>query len=383
MTTKPYVINRMSNRTAEILIYQPIGDSWFEEGLTAKQFADDLKAAGDVRRIDVRINSVGGSVFDGLAIYNALANHAANIVAHIDGVALSMASVIAMAADTINMAENGLMMVHNPRGAAMGEAKDLMKVVEALDKSRDSIVMAYRSKTQLDEDRIRELMDAETWMTASEAKELGFVDDVSPALQVAASFDLIAETETVGLVVPQHVAAQFKKEKKMSQSQPAQPVQPQPATLAELQALGADAQFIIDQLSANATLGDAQRALVAKLQAEVETLRNEKQSLLLQQQTPQPAVTPTATPQAAPPPTATPQAATTQPPAEGIAPLANNSTPGNATPAPPKVVDHGEIFDREFKRHRAAGMSAKSAMDQVYKDFPELKQQILADAGRI
>jgi hypothetical protein len=113
--------------------------------------------------------------------------------------------------------------------------------------------------------------------------------------------------------------------------------------------------------------------LVAKLQAEVETLRNENQSLLSQQQTQQPAATPTVSP----------QAATTQPPAEGIAPLANNSTPGNATPAPPKVVDHGEIFDREFKRHRAAGMSAKSAMDQVYKDFPELKQQILADAGRI
>ena len=97
---------------AEILIYEDVGEGWFG-GVTAKQFADELKALGSVKTINLRLNSAGGDVFDGLAIYRRLVDHPAKIVSHIDGLAASIASVIAMAGDEIRISESGFLMIHN------------------------------------------------------------------------------------------------------------------------------------------------------------------------------------------------------------------------------------------------------------------------------
>lgn len=167
---------------AEIHIYEEIG-YW---GVNAKQFADDLKGLRGISTIQLRINSPGGSVFDGTAIYNCLKQHPATVVAYIDGLAASMASVIAMAADRIVMPENALMMIHNPWTVSYGDAEQLRKDADLLDKVKASLISAYRRSGKSD-DEIAALMDAETWFTGEEAVAAGFADEVEAAIPLAAS----------------------------------------------------------------------------------------------------------------------------------------------------------------------------------------------------
>ena len=171
---------------AEIIIYDEIG-YW---GITAKDFLDDLKALGPVAEITVRINSPGGMVFDGLAIHNALKRHAAKVTVYVDGIAASIASVIVMAGDTVVMPENALMMIHDPMGFAVGNAETMKEMAEILDKIKASLVSAYRNKTGLEDEKIAELMAAETWLSAAEAVEMGFADAIEAPMEIAATFDL-------------------------------------------------------------------------------------------------------------------------------------------------------------------------------------------------
>lgn len=368
-TDKPYVINRMANKTAEVLIYEQIGESLFEEGITAKRFASDIKALGEVRRIDVRINSPGGSVFDGLAIYNTLKQHKATVVAHIDGIALSMASVIAMAADSVMMAANGLMMIHNPRMVAAGDEADLQKAINVLQKSKDGLLKAYAEKTQLPESQISELMSAETWMTADEALEFNFVDEVTGSLDVAARVNL--DEVPFGIAVPAAVRERLGLTYGENDMSEKQEQQPQPATLAQLKAMhGADAEFVVEQLEAGATVNDALNALNAKLAEQLKVAGNERAQVEqeLQKATEQKAEEP-APAQEEKPAKAAPKAA------EGVEPLANNSQPGNAETVPaPK--DPFELFAREFRRLRAEGLNADEAIARVHQLYPETKPQV-------
>ncbi len=159
---------------AEILLYDEI--SWW--GITAEAFRRELDAI-TAPTINLRINSPGGDVFESLAIYNAVREHPARVVAHIDGLAASMASVIALAADEVRMAENAFLMVHNPWSLVIGNAVDLRKEADLLDKVAGSLVMAYRNKTGATDEQIAAWMDAETWFTAAEAAEAGFADEVA------------------------------------------------------------------------------------------------------------------------------------------------------------------------------------------------------------
>ncbi|QCO07529.1 head maturation protease, ClpP-related [Azospirillum argentinense] len=162
-----------------IYLYDEIG-YW---GVTAKDFADDLKALGPVTALTVRINSGGGEFFAGLAIGNLLRTHAAKVTVKIDGLAGSIASVIAMAGDTVEMPSNAMMMVHNVSWWASGTAEDLRETADVMDQMRKSLVAAYRAKTGLDDAKLDELLtDSGTWMTAAEAKELGFCDVVTDAV---------------------------------------------------------------------------------------------------------------------------------------------------------------------------------------------------------
>lgn len=186
---KWYDIKATGKRSAEIVIYEEIG-GW---GVSAKQFIEDLKAAGDLADIVLRLNSPGGSVFDGMAIYNQLKAHPAQVTVHIDGLAASMASVIAMAGDLIVMPDNAMMMIHNPWTVAIGDAEDLRKNADMLDKVKKAIQSAYMTRTGKSEQDISDMMDAETWLTGSEAVAMGFADETTEQMDIAASvknFDL-------------------------------------------------------------------------------------------------------------------------------------------------------------------------------------------------
>lgn len=180
-------IKILNAERGEIRIDGEIGGGWFEESpVTAKQFAKDLKALGKPKALDIYINSPGGSVFDGQAIYNQIKRHAAKKTAYIEGLAASIASVIAMAADEIVIPENALMMVHRASGVVAGDAGDMRRTAETLERVESGMIAAYVAKTGRDADDIQELMNAETWMTGAEAVALGFADRVGDPIEATA-----------------------------------------------------------------------------------------------------------------------------------------------------------------------------------------------------
>ncbi len=181
-----YEIKASAKKAAEITLYDEIG-MW---GITAKDFIGDLKALGEIDSLTVYINSPGGNVYDGNAIYNALKRTGANITVYIDGLAASMASAIAMVGNKIIMPSNAFMMIHNPWNCVAGEAEDFQKAAERLSKIRDVMADIYQSRTGLELSEIKEIMDAETWMTAEEAVQKGFADETEDAVEMAAHFDL-------------------------------------------------------------------------------------------------------------------------------------------------------------------------------------------------
>jgi ATP-dependent Clp endopeptidase proteolytic subunit ClpP/HK97 family phage major capsid protein len=185
-----YKVFAKADGEMEIWIYEEIGEGWYG-GLSARQFAKDVEAAGDsITRITLHINSPGGDTFDGNAIYNILKQHKAKVVVFVDGIAASIASIIAMAGDEIHIAENALMMIHNPWTMSIGYAEDLRKTAELLDTIRGTLIKTYTRRTGQSEKKIGELMDAETWMNSDEAIELGFADDIVEAMEAAAHYDL-------------------------------------------------------------------------------------------------------------------------------------------------------------------------------------------------
>jgi ATP-dependent Clp endopeptidase proteolytic subunit ClpP len=208
---KPWIFTAKAGGVLEILLYEVIGqDFWTGEGTTAKSFAEDLKAAGAVSKIHLRVNSPGGSVFDGLAIYNTLLSHGAKVTAQVDGLAASIASVIIMAASEISMGDNAMMMIHNPSTVIAGDSNDMRKMAETMDKVKTSMITAYRRHSTQSEAQIATLMDAETWMTAQETVDNGFAEKVitpeGDDADVAANFgQMFAKFRKV----PQQIAARF------------------------------------------------------------------------------------------------------------------------------------------------------------------------------
>jgi ATP-dependent protease ClpP protease subunit len=162
----------------EILIYSDIGpEEW--GGVSAKAVKAQLDTMKDAAEITVRINSPGGDVFDGFAIYNLLAQHPAKINVKVDGWAASAASVIAMAGDTVEIAANALMMIHNPWTMAIGDASSMRKTADLLEQIKGSIVTTYKAKTTLSDDDISALMDAETWFDAQGAMDAGLATAIT------------------------------------------------------------------------------------------------------------------------------------------------------------------------------------------------------------
>lgn len=188
---------------AELHIYGEIGPY----GITAKSVADALKPFAGARQINVRINSPGGDVFDGNAIYNLLKSHPANVTVYVDGLAASIASVIAMAGNKIVMAQNAMMMIHDPWTIAVGGADDMRKSAEVMDKIKTTLVSAYRDKSGLNESEIATIMADETWFTAEEAVAMGFADEVAEEVKVDAKFDLSKFKNTPNAILAMHAGA--------------------------------------------------------------------------------------------------------------------------------------------------------------------------------
>lgn len=178
-----YSMRAMARGSVEILLYDEIG-AW---GITAKQFAQDLLACGDVSHINLRIHSPGGDVFGGMAIYNTLKAHPAFVDVYIDGLAASMASVVAMAGNKVHMPANAMMMIHKPWGVQGGDAESMRRYAELLDKVESGLVQAYVSKTGKTAEDIHALLANETWMDGSEAVAAGFADELIEPLKAAAT----------------------------------------------------------------------------------------------------------------------------------------------------------------------------------------------------
>lgn len=172
----------------EFSIYGDISDTKFwEDDVTPKQIKDELDAFPNAKKIFININSGGGSAFAGVAIYNLLKRHKAEKTVYIDGLAASAASVIAMCGDKIIMPQNAMMMIHNAWMIYAGNSKDFLKAVVTLEGVDNAIAETYQKRTGQDIEKIKEMMDAETWLSHKEAKELGFCDESEEAKAVAAS----------------------------------------------------------------------------------------------------------------------------------------------------------------------------------------------------
>lgn len=171
-------------RTIEVYVYGEIG-TW---GITANQFVRDLAAMDDgTSPIVVAFNSIGGDLFDGLAIHNALSRLGERCTGRVDALAASAASVAVCGAHRVVVAENAMLMIHNPWTYASGDAEDLRKVATALDQALEVIIAAYKAKApDVDEVELRRLVNAETWLTAREAVALGLADEVGDGVQIKA-----------------------------------------------------------------------------------------------------------------------------------------------------------------------------------------------------
>jgi len=188
---KYWEVKAKANKTGELLLYGNISsDSFWGDEITPKTIDAELKALGEINTLNVYVNSGGGSVFAGQAIFNIIKRHSASVKnAYVDGLAGSIASIIPMACDKVFMPSNAMMMIHNPSMVARGFSTDLRKAADMLDKVRDVLVGVYVEKSGQDEAKMASLMDAETWLSAKEAIALGLADELQAEVKIAASID--------------------------------------------------------------------------------------------------------------------------------------------------------------------------------------------------
>lgn len=188
---KNWEIKALNDSKAEIYLYSDIGYDWKTDKSTAELFVETLKDLGDISYLDVHINSNGGDVFAGQTIYSLLKRHKAYVTVYVDGLAASIASVIAMAGDKVIIPENAMLMIHNAWTGMYGNSEELRKMADDLDHINNSIVFTYvdKAKGKCDESVIRDLMNKETWLSAKEAFELGLCDEVANPVKIAAKYE--------------------------------------------------------------------------------------------------------------------------------------------------------------------------------------------------
>ena len=170
-------IVKNDDKNAELMLYGDIAESFWGDTISAKEVTEYLTDL-DVENINVYINSNGGVVDTAIAINNALRRHKAKVTVNIDGIAASAATLITCAGDTVKMPKNALFMIHNPLTIAMGDSEEMRKQADVLEKHKNSILETYLQKVNIDKEKLSELMDNETWLSAEEALEYGFIDEI-------------------------------------------------------------------------------------------------------------------------------------------------------------------------------------------------------------
>ena len=166
-------------RTADLFIFGEITSwRWYDEDVSASSFQKDLESIGQVDTLNIHINSCGGDVFEGIAIFNLIKQYNAIKNVYIDGIAGSIASVIAMAGDNIYMSNTSIIMIHNCWTWASGNAEDLRKTADDMDKVMKALKNAYLAKVNIKEERLQELLDEESYLTADECLEMGFCSEI-------------------------------------------------------------------------------------------------------------------------------------------------------------------------------------------------------------
>jgi ATP-dependent protease ClpP protease subunit len=265
--------------SVEISIYDEIGFG----GVTAKDFLAEVKRYKG-QHIHLRINSVGGSVIEGAAIYNSLRRHKGGLTVHVDGLAASMASVIAMAGEEVYIADNAMLMVHNPWSMTMGDADDLRKEADVLDKLKATLVNAYVRKTGMEASTIASMMNEETWLNATQSVAMGFADEIEDGIEAAASVTPASararfDTFTNSMA---RKPAQIKAE----EAAPAEVVAPVAAPVIDVppvdtseEVMTAELQAKVDELQAKLAEAEAEQAASAQtgedVAKEIETLKAE------------------------------------------------------------------------------------------------------------
>ena len=273
MTTNPtfYALEKSGDNETTVTLYDEIGAF----GAGSKQFLGDIgKLSG--QHIHLRINSPGGSVVEGTAIYNALRRHKGGVTVHIDALAASMASVIAMAGAPVLIADNALLMIHNPWTVSMGGSEDLRKEADLLDMLKVNLRNAYVRKTGLGETEIQDMMDKETWLDAVDAVALGFADAIEEGVAAAATatpenlrarFDNFAKgmSQKAEIEVPEAGTV-------VSESIPAEPIleveSPEPSAVEAEQPVAEE--IIVDEPQAKATIADSILAKYNELSAKLD-----------------------------------------------------------------------------------------------------------------
>lgn len=270
-----FEIQAKSDSAAEVYIYDEIGMF----GVTAKDFIAQLRET-KAKSITVRINSPGGSVFDGLAIYNYLKS-VKNVTVQIDGIAASIASIIALGGKRVCMAANGFMMIHNPSGGVMGESSDMREMAGVLDKIAASLAQTYAAKTGKTPAECAKWMDDETWFTAQDAKDAGLVDEICEAAVFTAKLDnfkkaptALTPTATLGTVTLAGATQTLSSSASTSTETVVVNAQPQQPNMDKLIKALADAKLIESATNDEAKLVEQFGSAVASVHNEITSLKD-------------------------------------------------------------------------------------------------------------
>lgn len=181
---------KVAANVGEIYIYGEIEDiKWVEEDVTPTSIKEEIDKLKGVDLINIYVNSPGGGVYAGVAIYNELKRLDKPTTSYVDGIAASIASLIVLAADKVVMPFNAMLMIHNPWGCICGNAQQLREFAERLDKVTDSVLIStYQDKTGIKKEKLKGMLDEETWLSAEEAVELGFADVLEEEQKIAACY---------------------------------------------------------------------------------------------------------------------------------------------------------------------------------------------------
>jgi len=271
------IINKANAKTksAEVLLYGEIGGGWYGEGVEAKAFAKEFDAIDKEADITLRIHSPGGSVFDGLAIYNIVDKRRDKVTAHVDGLAASAASFIAMAAGRVVMPKTSRLMIHDAQGFVVGDSEDMKKTADLLDRESDRIADIYAGKTGKTRSDMRALMRASTWMDGDEALASGFADEVTDKASVKNEFDL---SNFRRVPTAEHGAPINNKIESMETTTAAPPAPPTPAAAQTPAVVPPPAPVVVPDLSNRLAEVEAQLAAerTARITAEATTLCAER-----------------------------------------------------------------------------------------------------------